>query len=680
MSLIKELSLSLGKKGADFVGRKFNAVDLLKADNMNKGFTDEFLGITAITPYIIADKKIGAVNGAMVGNNDYDILRYSVTPGEKVYLKATKDVIYQWQANFEMPPNAESNANGTVAADGYNGYITVPNGAGYLFISRKSTDTFTGLYTWHFGSTFRKTEQLTYTLERKSFSGDGKTWTDSTLSLSAKFRTIPGHRYRITVNNGFQFMVFLNNKKNNMGDMRMFEFVSDSYETKITVNRENFLDLALNVETGLKFEHVLYRNPTGRYDIVVAASDSIDADKQLADLVCDGVNDEVELDCAMNANISNGSHCRVLILPGKYTIGKFSAVKEWKDQGSGAPTTLIYQAVTTRKSFTVDNRYTAILEGKYMENGIATLDEGAVITIDPAVYTALDANTEYVMFGAIRAGTTNMGLLGDYICTGYEGIKIAVNGRTKKIVALDGVGCFGFFARNNRLYTEPYFNAYHDTDPLTPGLVGIRADRGSDIGSGFGYIKTNTIKGFYEGLAICGEHLIIEGNLQHSCYVGFTLGNYPSSQKMEHPNIFIGNSVEKCVRFAILNRYGATTESDVDSPVQTLIYIGGSGESTWTNSTSQAVVTLPIKEIVRGAYRGRIETDYSDKWATNSLIETDGSCKHMWVVDTAVRSRGANTATPAYAKVQPSFEYWDETNNVIRVATPTGWKILAYQA
>ena len=57
---------------------------------------------------------------------------------------------------------------------------------------------------------------------------------------------------------------------------------------------------------------------------------------------------------------------------------------------------------------------------------------------------------------------------------------------------------------------------------------------------------------------------------------------------------------------------------------ETLIYIGGSTEASWRNSSNDYVMTLPIKEIIKGAYRGRIESD----WISSSIFE-EGSGENM---------------------------------------------------
>ena len=120
-----------------------------------------------------------------------------------------------------------------------------------------------------------------------------------------------------------------------------------------------------------------------------------------------------------------------------------------------------------------------------------------------------------------------------------------------------------------------------------------------------------------KGVSCNGEHFIFEDVKVHHDYIGFVFGDRHTVGKQEHPNIMIGCSIEGCYRLMTLSKNGITTLQDYDTslPKSTLIMIGTSTEASWSIPTNEVVdgttktKTLPIKEIVKNGWRGRIEID-----------------------------------------------------------------------
>lgn len=169
-----------------------------------------------------------------------------------------------------------------------------------------------------------------------------------------------------------------------------------------------------------------------------------------------------------------------------------------------------------------------------------------------------------------------------------------------------------------------------DTMP-NENCVGIRVGYGSNNGIQ-NYVKHCMCYAVGIGFSNCGEHYIMEDNLAHHCKIGFSFGDRLTRGNFEHPNIMIGCSIEGCYRLMLLSKYGATEESEVDNARNTLICIGLSTETKWEYPKDDSRYndgifyrTLPIKEMIKGNYRGRIEADYDG----NSLFEADGSGKNM---------------------------------------------------
>ena len=119
--------------------------------------------------------------------------------------------------------------------------------------------------------------------------------------------------------------------------------------------------------SGLEVRIYKERGHRGIYDVIVAASDSSNHDKLIADIVCDGVNDEVDLQFAVNWNfyrkIGNSSRdaTNVLLLPGNYAIDNF----EIKETLHGDDTVAQYAVMVGNDSFSGSSGYyySASIEG-----------------------------------------------------------------------------------------------------------------------------------------------------------------------------------------------------------------------------------------------------------------------------------------------------------------------------
>lgn len=493
-----------------------------------------------------------------------------------------------------------------------------------------------------------KTVEIPYTLTQEGMFGNGDyTPSPTSVSVANRLTTEIGARYRVSVNAGF--VIVLNypnpdspgNRMNFQFHTRMLEFVADSVSTGLTIKKFDGSNISVSEAEaiGLVIERVIYHNPTGVYDFVVAASNSSDKDKALADIVCDGTNDEVEIECAVNCNVTCSHNARVLLLPGDYNIDSFKAVRDGVTAGVGNCAVTMYRSVLGGREYSVK------IEGRYKE--YKYIFSSTRLLVSEACYNGLTDGVEYSIIGALRVGATNLGQMYNMFNLDVQNLFISTFGREKAIVAVDGIGTTQFSAENvhvTRYETTGWdFSIYFDTDPPATGLIGIRAGCGSNRGVG-NYIKGCRIIGMYEGIALVGEHFIVQDCNVHHCWYGFSIGNYNVRTNLEHPNIFIGFSIEGCRYLGLLNRYGATEESEASYPTQTLIYIGGSTETNVRFSDGTSTVTGPIKEIVKGAYTGRVETDFV---LANPIFAADGSGKNIVATNTLHRTKGT-TAQRAY--------------------------------
>lgn len=159
------------------------------------------------------------------------------------------------------------------------------------------------------------------------------------------------------------------------------------------------------------------------------------------------------------------------------------------------------------------------------------------------------------------------------------------------------------------------YNPFNETPNAE--CCGIRVGRGSNYGI-HNYVKHLNVWYCGKGIACNGEHFVFEDVKTHHDYIGFVFGDRNTVGHQEHPNIMIGCSIESCYRLMILSKSGVTIEQEYDSTYfkSTLVMIGTSTENKWRIPVNEMVgdtdwqKTLPIKEIVKSAWRGRIEIDW----------------------------------------------------------------------
>lgn len=396
------------------------------------------------------------------------------------------------------------------------------------------------------------------------------------------------------------------------------------------------------------------------YDVIVAASDSSEADKKSADVVCDGTNDEVEIEQALNHNIGISNCCRVLLCKGTYHIDSFTP----KTLSSGAAQTIANYAICINTNWNAQEHrnmpYRAELYGTGQNGSFESLSECKLILTDNAI-TNIDNTKDNVIIGFARAGTQKMGFLVEGQTLKVDNLYIYANGTNNRVIGIDASACSQMEVTNCSLSTvEHYLNIKHDIQEYADGNIGIRGTKGSCYGVRQ-ILEHNRIVGFREGLAITGEHFIIQDCLQHSCYYGFTIGNYDVIGALEHPNVFIGNSVEQCYQMALLNRAGATEPSEIaDNTGRTakmsIIYLGGSIEGSWGDSSGTVHMMRGVEERVNGAYSGVIETD----WQTYGELIVSG-CKGIDWKNLKLPTRGTSANRPLAVVVPKGYCYLDET-------------------
>lgn len=247
--------------------------------------------------------------------------------------------------------------------------------------------------------------------------------------------------------------------------------------------------------------------------LTVAASNSCQADKDKADLVCDGDHDEATLQEAVD--MLRG--CGVISLaPGSYIVDGFSMAED----GTG---------YAVRTGYKANLR----IEGSAPAWG----GMGAKINVSQECYDSLSDDVIYSVIG---------GTSGDFFQTmsqniELEGITVNLPGNQKRIICIDGyntgrmsaIRCNCNGPKNNR-----------ETD-ITLGVmdcVGIRGLKGSNNGTATEFSHC-TVVGLGVGFALSGEHLVLISSTSIGCTYGFTFNQYPNNfqgSAQVHPITLIG--------------------------------------------------------------------------------------------------------------------------------------------
>lgn len=359
-------------------------------------------------------------------------------------------------------------------------------------------------------------------------------------------------------------------------------------------------------------------------DISVAPSDATENDKLKATIVLDGINDTRILASLFSCYNS----IKVLLYGGTYNINEM-----WTG-GNGAykvALPFLYEIDLGKKY----RRYISI-HGE----GLSTPQtiNATIFRVSQSLHESMtDDNVNYFLIGTPYAKDEK--IMNLYTCCDLKYFNIIGWKYDKPITYIDTSRCVSAMIEcvNIRSWAEGIntYNPFADTPNLE--CTGIRVGLGSNYGI---HDKLSHLNVWYcgKGVVCNGEHFIFEDVKVHHDYIGFVFGDKLTYGKQEHPNVMIGCSIEGCYRMGILSKNGETTEKEWAQGVasrSTLVMIGTSTELVWSIPTNEiennvtTQTTKPFKEIIKGAWRGRIEID-----AAPSRVWESGS--------------GANFTTTAY--------------------------------
>lgn len=416
-------------------------------------------------------------------------------------------------------------------------------------------------------------------------------------------------------------------KRLNLSSPHPFSILIDSDFLRVTIKRKDSGEILPSdkILSDVKIYHIF--NTSSKFaDICVAPFDAATAKKENADIVLDGKNDTRVLAALFGCHNS----IKVLLYNGTYSINEL-----WTTSDTS-------KIALSFNEYNFDGganyrRYISVY-GE-MPSTPQTIDSACLYVTKELHESMEDSGINYFIIGThypisdseIQRSATSCDLK-YFNIIGYK--------YDKPITYIDTTRCLSTMIEsvNVRSWVKNIigYNPFDETP--NKECCGIRVGRGSNYGIQ-NYVKHLNVWYCGKGVACNGEHFVFEDVKTHHDYIGFVFGDRKTVGRMEHSNILIGCAIEGCYRLMLLTQNGISKQADFVADYEnklqndTLIVIGLSTETTWTIPTNErgnneitTQDTLPIIEVLRGCYRGRIEID--GHFAT-SPFEQDGSGKNM---------------------------------------------------
>ncbi len=282
---------------------------------------------------------------------------------------------------------------------------------------------------------------------------------------------------------------------------RIFLYIALTLLTGLRVAAQTSTPAA--VKSGIQKDIALHAD----HIVTVAAANSSERDKTLADFVCTGSNDEQTIQKAIN---SLGVSGRVELYYGTYMIDGFT------DSEDGQTCCAIGVPVYDGMKASIE-----IVGQKCGRRPVLDTTEkvtGVTLAVSKRCYEALDAKKEY----AVVACKGNR--------TGHAAVKnLSVNlpDNQKNIVCIDGSRFEGIWVENCELQAtdKNQYDRKQKPHVGVEGCVGVRGVQGSNYSFEF-YMAHIVCVGFGVGFAVGGEHFYGEYLSSVFCTRGFTFNGY----------------------------------------------------------------------------------------------------------------------------------------------------------
>ena len=283
----------------------------------------------------------------------------------------------------------------------------------------------------------------------------------------------------------------------------------------------------------------------------IASNDTSEYDKNIADYVCKGTNDEYVINMAYLQGVWEGV-TKIRLSCGVFYIQSFGLTD------SDTKVAILLQHGLNR----VKNM---IIEGSGCAYGFTRqkFPNGTVLYVDETGYNSLGGSD----VASIIKTPGTQAILSDNAIELRE-FGIYVYGSQKKITAIDFTSGDRVYCDKLALigYTKEMLDDYHVGLSIPPvaipvdGFTGIKMGTGSNDPQGYTF-RNIGIWGFYEGFKVGGEHLLMEQCYAALCVYGYTFGNIPEVESENinslcHPITMINCSDERNQNFPCFKRAG----------------------------------------------------------------------------------------------------------------------------
>jgi hypothetical protein len=308
-------------------------------------------------------------------------------------------------------------------------------------------------------------------------------------------------------------------------------------------------------------------------DISVAASDSVRTDKNKANIIVNGSND-TEILCALFGCYHS---INVLLYSGNYNI-----TKAWTYSGTAKCSVSLIDNNLDGSGYKY-RRYINV----FGDMPCTPQSKSVNLVVSSALHNSFDNEINNFIIASPYSITN--GEIGRISTScNFKNFNVIGYLYNKSVTYIDTTRCLSTMLEsvNVRSWAANLYEYLPFNDTPNEKCVGIRVGRGSDYGIQ-NYVKHLNVWYCGIGIACNGEHFVFEDVKVHHDYIGFYIGDKKTVGQLEHPNIFIGCSIEACYRLMVLSKAGFTVEQDFvydyanKMVPSAIVMIGTSTEQSW---------------------------------------------------------------------------------------------------
>ena len=388
---------------------------------------------------------------------------------------------------------------------------------------------------------------------------------------------------------------------------------------------------------------------TSEFRVVrVASSTATNKEKTAADYVCDGVNDELEIQLAINEVATVGG--TVKLSSGVFNIDAFPN----SDEGG-------YSALVVPANYSYV-RIEGIGIPQYWYN-----TTGTKLLLSSNAYNNVPSNAPEYQYTIIR-GTYVSQTIQSHLNLELKDFSIQLPNNQKPITCVDT-----FYSNRIRMkrvnlwaFTDNTISIENPPSKAVQYCNGVRTVGGSNQSSITDYENVR-VEGFYEGFKIGGEHIVMINAVAQYCVYGYTFGNFTWTNGYEHPDTLINCCDERNVNLPLFaGNVNATAVDFINFNIERV-----------ASATPDGVLGDLAKETYKGAFRGRIEYTMMTSWGGGSSVDTpfwttDGSGVGFETINQAHLLQGTTALRLTYA---PNYHqrYYDTDLKALMIYDGTKW-------